>query len=117
MLGFSGFTPVMTGFVNPAITGFSTFSFNLVGTGFINPLLTRCQSDILNPVRMGFVNPVVTECAVLVKKHFFDFAVTGFINPVMTKFSIFAKDFELNPSVLNLTFLFLKLRDMHFFEI
>jgi len=42
--------------------------------------------------------------------------VTGFINPVMSGFSIFAKDFGLNPSVLNLTFLFLRLRDMHFLK-
>jgi len=34
----------------------------------------------------------------------------------MTGFSIFAKDFGLNPSVLNLIFLFLKQRDMHFLK-
>jgi len=65
---------------------------------------------------MGFVNPVVTGCLIFVRETFFDFAVTGFINPVVTRFSIFAKGFAVNPSVLNLTFLFFKQRDMPFLK-
>jgi len=52
------------------------------------------------------------------KKDFFtNFAMTGFINPVMSGFSIFAKDFGLNPSVLNLTPSIFETERHAFFEI
>jgi len=46
---------------------------------------------------------------------FTNFAVTGFINPVMTGFSIFAKGFGLNPSVLD--FSIFETEKYAFFEI